>query len=136
MSAISRPLPDFTVTDSAVTKLLELTQRYHKKLKFRIFADESGILNLRVHDKKYTGDWTFSIGNIGVSFCSNVMHQSHALALDCRGSVNNHAGFVFLLHDQQRLIAELDGDDVITRVLSEEAEVCDAYGEYCFTVYA
>lgn len=136
MSATSYPLPDFTVTDSAVAKLLELTNRYHKKLKFRIFAGDQGVLNLRVHDKKYTGDWTFTIGNIGVSFCREVMHQSHALALDCHGCVNNQAGFVFLLHDQHRLIAELDGDDVITRVLSEEAEVCDAYGEYCFTVYA
>lgn len=136
MTATSRHLPNFAVTGNAVAKLLELTQRYHKKLKFRVFADDDGQLNLRVHDKEYAGDWTMTVGDVGVSFCRKTMRRAQSLALDCRGCLNNETGFVFLLHDQRDVLADLDGDDVIARVLSEEAEVCDAYGEYCFTVYA
>ena len=123
----------FTVTPGAISKLLELKGIYGKKLKFRIFSE--GGLQLRVHDKEYSGDWTFNVADVGISLCRETLGGHHSLILDSFLTEDNSAGFGLMLFADGQLVNELSGDQIIARVLSEEAEVCDAYGEYCYTTF-
>lgn len=133
MSRPVSPHTSFAVTPGAVAKLLELKDVYGKRLKFRVFS-ENGI-GLRVHDKEYLGDWTLSIGDVGIAMDRQVLGANHNLTLDCFETEANQSGFGLMLFDRGELITELDGDDVIARILSVEAEVCDAYGEFCYTEF-
>lgn len=125
---------NFDVTSGAVSKLLELREVYGKKLKFRIFSDDG--LQLRVHDKEYLGDWTFNIAGIGISLCRDTLSGDHSLVLDCYATEENSSGFGLMLFVDGQLANELSGDQIIARILSEETEICDAYGEYCYTTFA
>lgn len=123
----------FNVTPGAVSKLMELMEKYDKKLKFRVFCDDG--LSLRVHDKEYAGDWTFNVANIGIALCRDALASQHSLVLDSFATEDNTSGFGLMLFVNGELVNRLDGDRIIARILSEEAEVCDAYGEYCYTTF-
>lgn len=123
----------FNVTPGAAEKLMELKAKYGKTLRFRVFDDEG--LSLRVHDKEYAGDWTFNVADIGIALCRDTLAAHHSLVLDSYGTDDNGSGFGLMLFADGELVNQLDGDRIIARILSEEAEVCDAYGEYCYTAY-
>jgi hypothetical protein len=132
--ALSTP-PQFTVTPEAVSLLLELKQQYSEQLRFRIFVDDDDQLTLRVHDKEYEGDWRLDVAGVGLSFCKKTLSKRPPLTLDCNRSEHNMSGFELLLSVNQQPVTELSGDQVIARIVSRETEVCDAYGEYCYTAY-
>ena len=123
------------VTDNAAEELLSLREHYKKHLKFHLFLDENKLLTLRIHDRIYPDDWIIEINGVGVSFSTTLITQFQNLVLDCTECRVNDSGFEFRLLINNVLVSRLDGDDVLSRIESEEVEVCDAYGEFCYSVY-
>jgi hypothetical protein len=136
MSALVFQTPNFTVTPTAVAMLTKLTAQYQKKLKFRLFVNQNERLEFRVHDKDYPGDLTLSTGDIGIAFCKELLSKELTLSLDCDMTETQESGFMFRLYIDHKHTVCLSGDQAIARIVSTETEICDAYGEYCYTVYA
>lgn len=138
MTASDQRPSGFAVSQRAARTLLDLKTKYHKQLKFRVFMDDNGAFELRVHDREYAGDWTLNVANVGVSFCRSALTQPLPLKLDALRTRDNESGFCLVLFvddDTNTIVAELDGDLVVRRVLSEEMVVCDAYGEFCYASF-
>lgn len=138
MTASDQHHSGFAISQRAARTLLDLKTKYRKQLKFRVFTDEKGAFDLRVHDKEYEGDWTLNIGNVGVSFNRRALSHPLTLRLEAVRMHDNASGFCLVLFandDTNTIVAELDGDQVVRRVLSEELVVCDAYGEFCYATY-
>jgi hypothetical protein len=127
---------NFLVTSSAVAQLRALRDEYKKPLRFRVYIDAEHKFNLRVHDTEYRGDWTIEASGIGISFCKRALAYEKPLVLHCRDASGNNCGFEFILQSGQDIVALLDGDDAIERIMSSEVEVCDTYGEYCYSTYS
>ena len=138
MTASDQRPSGFAVSQRATRTLLDLKAKYHKQLKFRVFMDDNGAFDLRVHDREYAGDWTLNIADVGVSFCRSALTQHLPLKLDVLRTRDNESGFCLVLvvdDNTNTIVAHLDGDLVIHRVLSEELVVCDAYGEFCYATF-
>ena len=127
---------NFMVTSSAVNMLVTLGQRFSKPLCFHIFVNNQQQFNLRVHDKHYASDWILDIDGVRISFCKKSMKHKQALILDCNKNPENDGGFEFMLKTGREKLAELDSYDAISRILSTEVEYCEAYAEYCYTIYS
>ena len=124
------------ITIKAATELLALREHYDKHLKFHLFLDDSAHLTLRIHDRIYADDWIVEINGVGVSFSTTLITQFESLVLDCGANEVNHSGFEFRLLMRGEVVYTLDGDEVLSRIESQEVEVCDAYGEFCYTTYS
>ncbi len=125
----------FTVTPSAAEKLTSLRDEHHVPVQFHIFHTGEEY-ELRVHDKHYDDDWSITVNNITLSFCPRAIEAHTQLTLDCVPSPINDSGFKFILSAKDKTLTTLNGDDVITRITSQEQEVCGAYGEYCYETFS
>ncbi len=126
---------NFIVTTKAANHLIQMREQYAKPLRFRVFVNHENKCELRLHDKEYSSDWTIDINGVGISFSTKIMEFNETLILEYTQIKSNNAGFQFELRTQSQKLAVLDGDDAISRILSEEVEICDAYGEYCYSTY-
>lgn len=126
---------NFIVTTRAANHLIKMREQYDKPLRFRVFVNHENKCELRLHDKEYSSDWTIDINGVGISFSTEIMEFNETLILEYTPIKSNNAGFQFELRTQSQKVAVLDGDDAISRILSEEVEICDAYGEYCYSTY-
>lgn len=124
------------ITVKAATELLALREHYNKHLKFHLFLDDKSLLALRIHDRIYSDDWIIEINGVGVSFSTTLITRFQSLVLDCAANEANQSGFEFRVLVQDQIVSTLDGDDVLARIESQEIEVCDAYGEFCYTTYS
>lgn len=124
------------ITVKAATELSSLREHYNKHLKFHLFLDESKLLTMRIHDRIYADDWIVEVNGVGVSFSTSLISQFQNLVLDCAPNEENQSGFEFRILVRDQIVSTLDGDDVLARIESEEVEVCDAYGEFCYTTYS
>lgn len=127
--------PNVKVTRAALTLLQQLRQHYQRDLKFRIFADDTNRMAIRVHDKDYLGDWILDLSDAGLAVAKPALSHAHLFAVDCRKSTSNRSGFELLLNVDHLPSSVLNGDQVIERIMSEETEICDVYGEYCYSTY-
>jgi len=124
------------ITVKAAEEMLALREHWDKHLKFHLFLDENKLLTLRIHDKVYEDDWILEVNGVGVSFSSVLITHFRNLVLDCVNTTENQSGFEFRILINDELVSRLDGDDVLARIESEEIEVCDNYGEFCYSSYS
>ena len=103
---------------------------------FHLFLDEKKLLTLRIHDKVYEDDWILEINGVGISFSTVLIAQFRNLVIDCVSNPENESGFEFRILINDELVSRLDGDDVLARIESNEIEVCDNYGEFCYSTYS
>jgi len=125
----------FHITSEATQRLTNLIEEFRKPLGFRLYCNTENKISLRIHDKLYANDWVININGVLVSMSADVLKMNKHIVLDCLASSNNKCGYTFILELGGESVTSLPGDQALSRIQSEEKEVCDAYGEYCYSTY-
>jgi hypothetical protein len=135
MNDVAVHIPNLSISVAASEQMRSLLKKYDRSLAFHIVPNAEGDYLLRIHDTVYNADFVLEINEVAVSLPRKALTQFLSLQIGWmkkQGAVEEDQ---FILSENDKIVASLGISEACTRIESQEVEVCDAYGEYCYQTY-